>query len=484
MNGGVLDFHDNGIYLFDNGHFLTNNISGGTIRTAAGFRGDITNFNPSGGTIELYGSLDADIGHGSGSNFFDVMINKVSREQTSDQTVTEFDRNSNETRLIRDNNIEVLTDLHLDGDLLIDAGTLNLNAHTVEVDDDVDIYGTLQMNSSSDYLVVNDEVNWYSGSSDNIDEGKIFLGGNWLFENGTNAQLVSPNTVYFMGNVSTFIYCMDADAEFGDVYVDKPSLGAWLHTSSTEDMHVTGLMTVTANDVFAVQSEELLVDGVLDIEDTAEMYIYSGGLLTNYSDFTLNGLLDVGAGDALIHGEFELAATGNLTIDGGSFISDAPLSRGWQSLYGTLNLSDGLFEITNNHIYIENSFIENVSGGTIRTGGTFKADNLNTFQPDGGTLEFTALTSGKYVHCSDGNYLYDMLVNTANVFSLHFDLIIQNDLTIKAGTLGSNGNDIEIGGDWTNNVGAAGFTEGSETVTFFGNQAADITNGETFYNLV
>jgi len=68
--------------------------------------------------------------------------------------------------------------------------------------------------------------------------------------------------------------------------------------------------------------------------------------------FTLNGLLDVDAGNVLLHGIFELTSTGTLTIDGGSFISDAPFKKGkdraWQYLRGTFNLSDGLFEITYN----------------------------------------------------------------------------------------------------------------------------------------
>ena len=36
------------------------------------------------------------------------------------------------------------------------------------------------------------------------------------------------------------------------------------------------------------------------------------------TEFTLNGLMDVGDGNVLVHGIFHLASTGNLTITGGS----------------------------------------------------------------------------------------------------------------------------------------------------------------------
>ena len=39
----------------------------------------------------------------------------------------------------------------------------------------------------------------------------------------------------------------------------------------------------------------------------------------------LNGLMDVGDGNVLLHGIFHLASTGNLTISSGSFIADGPL---------------------------------------------------------------------------------------------------------------------------------------------------------------
>ncbi len=81
MSDGVLDFVDNGIYLYDGAYLLTDVITGGTIRTSGNFTGARHDFNPGGGTIELYGGNDADLGHGIGSSFHDVRIDKEADRQ-------------------------------------------------------------------------------------------------------------------------------------------------------------------------------------------------------------------------------------------------------------------------------------------------------------------------------------------------------------------------------------------------------------------
>jgi len=59
MTEGILDFTDAGIYLYDSPDFtLSTAIYGGTIRTAGNFLGYRDDFNPTGGTVELYGSAD------------------------------------------------------------------------------------------------------------------------------------------------------------------------------------------------------------------------------------------------------------------------------------------------------------------------------------------------------------------------------------------------------------------------------------------
>ncbi|MCD4820306.1 MAG: hypothetical protein K8S23_16635 [Candidatus Cloacimonetes bacterium] len=476
MTGGILDFKDQGIVIHNGGNSLTEDITGGIIRTSKGFTGDRANFNPAGGTIELYGLTDVYICHGIGSSFHHVNIDK-SGTRAAGGTESYTDRNGNVIRTGRANSVQAFSDLDLSGDLLIAAGTFDPNGHTVNVESNVDIYGTMQMLVSADILNIGYNIYWRSGSNSNITNGEINLTNDWFFEDGTNAQFGINNTVNFVGSTNQFITCNDADAEFRNVNCDQTDMSVWFHSSSTQPMRVTGEMNILAR-TFNLQNEELIVDSTLDIQVGTVMNIGSSGSLTNNSNFTLNGELDADAGDALIHGYFELAETGILTIDGGSFISDAPYysGRAWQYLRGDFNLSDGLFEITHHSISFASTCNDNITGGLIRIGHSFSAMDPNVFQPTDGEVEFTGTGGIPFIRCdfSDGNYFHDFVFNSAVEVDLYSDITIQDDIEINSGALnvGYDGTyyDIYIGGDWTNNVGDAGFIEGSGSVIFNGDE--------------
>ena len=99
--------------------------------------------------------------------------------------------------------------------------------------------------------------------------------------------------------------------------------------------------------------------------------------------------MDVADGDVLLHANFHIAPTGVLDITTGTVIADQPYitEKGWQNLDGTINLTNGLFEISHNPIKFSNTSVNNISGGTIRCGYTFNASDAGIFQPSGGTVE-------------------------------------------------------------------------------------------------
>ena len=68
MDGGILDFKDQSITINTlSGYTLTTNITGGIIRTSRGFFNSRTDFNPTGGTVELYGSVNSGLDFTNGS---------------------------------------------------------------------------------------------------------------------------------------------------------------------------------------------------------------------------------------------------------------------------------------------------------------------------------------------------------------------------------------------------------------------------------
>ena len=519
MYGGVLDFKDRGIYIFDSGNVLTENISAGTIRTSSHFNGNRADFNPTGGTIELYGSTDATLSMGSGSNLFNVEINKsapasknkiVNKES---EYVIIQNRDGTTTRNVRSNTVLLASDCVVDNKLTITEGALTVNGNELTVLHDFDVYGTLNMTNAVDVLNVGadsyDNLTFYSGSTGNISNGAIYL-KSWIWpQAGCSFTASTSNTIHFIGSNTAGGLANDAPSTvYGNIDVNKSANYIYIDGSASEPIIVNGDFVIHAGNVLDMQHETLEVHGDFTDDPTSSVYLnYSksrgiatpsnetnfkkdsitkGGSLEIDTDFTLNGLLDVGDGDVLAHGEFELASTGTLTIDGGSFINDVASSkdRGIVYLFGAMNMSDGLFEVTNDHISLGIAFDDSISGGRIKAGGTFGATASGTFEPSGGVIEFTSQVPGCYIQCINGNYFHDMEVNSTESIVIYDDLSVQNNLTITAGSLSANDKDLNVGGNWTNDVGDAGFGEGTGTVTFIGSNLANITTDETFYDLI
>lgn len=126
MSGGVLDYVHQGIgipveYIFNE------NITGGTIRTSRNFYIYRTDFTPAGGTIELYGSTDAQLlmSENPGSNLNNVTINKSTArlDSSQDQSAWMPDRLGESVPPNRTNTVTGVGLLNIDGTFRIEAGT-------------------------------------------------------------------------------------------------------------------------------------------------------------------------------------------------------------------------------------------------------------------------------------------------------------------------------------------------------------------------
>jgi len=432
FSDGLLEISNNPVNL---GVTFIENITGGTFRAGSDFDASaIEHFNPEGGKVELTGSGDSIVDIGYISRFHNLDINKsvIARNDRA-QTVT---ANSNIT---------------IDGDLIITEGIYHPNGFSTNVANNLEIYGTLQMTGNSDVITVVNDVYWHSGSNDNMRNGDLFLNGDWYFEDGTDAQLEDPNEVHFVGSENQYIFCFDDNATFGDVKFNQGIADTYLHNDSTQPMRVSDDMRIFAEE-FHVQDGELIVSDILRILEGTRMTMGDSGSFVTDSDFSPNGELDVGAGSALIHGYFNLPETGILTIDGGSFICDAPSELVWKYIRGQFNLSDGLFEYTDNCLKFASTCDDNITGGTIRCGWRFSATEAGTFQPSGGTVE---IIDGWdcWLYCSNGNYFHNLHVNTspAKDTELRTDIIVQNNFTFTNGTFPDDSYEFRIKGDWIDN---------------------------------
>ena len=81
MYGGVLDFKDVGITVYNSGTYtFDDQITAGTIRTSGGFIGYRSDFTPTAGFFEFYGTGDNYIYEFNGCTLYNVSINKGAKE--------------------------------------------------------------------------------------------------------------------------------------------------------------------------------------------------------------------------------------------------------------------------------------------------------------------------------------------------------------------------------------------------------------------
>ena len=481
----------------------TENVSGGDIFLAGSFTDANNIFSPTGGSVTFDGSSASSII--GPTAFYDLNIDKTGATVTASSAFSVT------------NNLDIT------------SGALTLNGYTVDVANDVDVYGTLNMTNAADILNVGDaaydNLAFRNGSLGNLTAGTVNL-ASWLWVDvGGLLTATTGNTMNFSGPGMTGIEVDAAGSVFGNINVVSVN-PFQLYSVSSQLIEVDGNFDLQAGNAMEFLNNSMIVHGLFTDDPTSIVYVYNGPVdggntnllsangnrenqndinITNSpknskdsrsrggyfeidTDFTLNGLMDVGDGDVLVHGEFELATTGTLTINGGSFISDeSTRDRAWRYLRGTFNLSDGLFEITNNSTNFASTATTNISGGTIRTGGAFYGVHTGTFQPTGGIVEIIGGGGDDVVYCSNGNYFYDFVINRdPGIYAaLMNETHVQNDLTINSGILSCNftTDDLYVGGNWTNNVGTGGFLPNISTVIFDGTGDVSITPGETFYDL-
>jgi hypothetical protein len=143
MSDGELNVYPYGIEIVDNPPYtFTSNITGGSIRTEGAFINHRSDFNPTAGTIELYGNQNAALSMSAGS-LYKLIINK---------------ENSN--------SVILSTNLTLSGGFTVDEGTLNLNAKTLSTGKECKVYdgGVLDLNAGSSLLIkASYWLNVYSG---------------------------------------------------------------------------------------------------------------------------------------------------------------------------------------------------------------------------------------------------------------------------------------------------------------------------------
>ncbi|MBW6513183.1 MAG: M6 family metalloprotease domain-containing protein [Candidatus Syntrophosphaera sp.] len=447
MSGGVLDFKDQGIYIYENvAYTFTENITGGTIRVARNIQIDRSDFTPTGGLIEMVGSMDASVSHWAGSNLYSLKINKQStREESALIESTATDKEGNVIELTRANTVNASSDLDINGYFMLSNGTFVAPA---------------QMNVRG---------SWYN------------YVGEAAFNEGTGL-------VVFDGNASTTIYATEV---FNAIELNK--------TSSTLNLNLQSSRNLTCNSYNWTQGGLNVTGGTFTALDLVD----SGVMGTvNLTSGTINYHQDAGQ---------YIDLRGTITIEGGTFNIHGGVGPAWFSYIdtATLNMSGGILDFKDVGIFVSAAlpFNDNISGGTIRTTGNFVCNRSN-FNPTGGILEMYGSVDRNISHVAGANLnalkinksstrdgIPEALTETdrngrsreltrSNTITASSDLDINGDLTLQAGVLSANTRTLNVGGNWINNAGTAAFNAGTSTVVFDKASLGQNVSGTTnFHNV-
>lgn len=145
-----------------------------------------------------------------------------------------------------------------------------------------------------------------------------------------------------------------------------------------------------------------------------------------------------------------------------------------------------------NHIGIQplrvkNEFLINYGGTFIQSAmhtvildGTFNTTVGGNFYFQQGTVKFERPNAGGFsINSNAGSYFNDVVVSVGDWMGLASDMEIRGDLLIEEGTFKTNGHDVFIKGDWTNN---ATFNHGNSRVIFNGTGIQEV-RGTNFWEL-
>ncbi len=493
LSGGTLCFIDNGIYLPSTSYGVNASISGGVIQTVGDFRVERAGFDPTGGTIELLGSADTVFKVSSPSFVWDLFVYKTSREG-------EF----------RTNQVAVIANSTISGSCSVQAGTILKVNNSVELDilGSVEVFGTLAMDGSAAVLDVHSSAIFQDGSNAAITNGTIKLHGNLHLHNGTSFDLpASVKTVFYSNAMfpGANDLIMANNCSLGTLQFENASGNLMIYDYGLNlngDLIIKPNCTITA-------TKSIVVNGKIDIWNQGALI-----LAGNYSVYSTNlynsGLLSLPSGISgvcTVYNTFLQYSTGQLALHGGSLVINTAYSGSHYLFGGTTNMSGGTLQITNNGMQIGTSGF-NFSGGTIKLGWGFMANNANTFQPTNGMLEFIGSLPSS-LSLGTGNYLSSMTINksgTTGSLSLNNDLTVKKDLQVLGGkllidhhvlnvlrdlTIGSSGylyannsdDLITLGGRWNNQGTADNFVEGVGMVKYIGSpNTKQIDSNETFYH--
>jgi len=239
--GGVLDFVDMGIYIWDGGTLNYDIQQGSAIKVGKDFICARTDFNPAGGVLEFQGGADAIFSIATGSTLYDVLMNKSGGDKSS-YTVT--DRDGKSSNSSKSNAATFYSDIVVENNFDITDGTSNTSTFN------------------------------------------LYVGGNWSNTVGPAAFVENTNTVFLDGPNNSDIL---TEETFYNLTVNKSNgnfqaLEAFENVTVSNQIYIfDGVYEMNPGANLIVGNDVIIAAGAGLNANDAALNIYVGGNWTNYN---------------------------------------------------------------------------------------------------------------------------------------------------------------------------------------------------------
>ena len=315
----------------------------------------------------------------------------------------------------------------------------------------------------------------------------VTIGGS--FANSGTATF-SSGTVTFNAASGTKTISGTSVTTFPNLAVSV-SGGAILQITQGAAIAASSSLTIASGAIFDLNGNSLSFGAGDTFTNSGTFRLQGGETISNRPAGTIGGTVTYnGTANYSITPGLLVAGNSytNLTFNGtgGSWALGAALT-----VNGTLSLAAGSFAAGNNSVTVGGGI--SLSGGAMISSGT--VTDAGNFSRSAGSFTSTGtltFNSSAAVQSFDPNGSSFANVTISNTFAgtptvtLSNALSMSGDLTISNGTLdvGVANNQISIGGNWSNNVGAAGFNARTGTVLFNGTGTQTVASGGGSFSTV
>ncbi len=469
MSGGVLDFKDVGVYLYNTASYtFAENISGGTIKANGSFTCYRTDFTPAGGAFSFTGSNYAGIYSVPQSYFNDLIIERTAGSpvyMASEMALKDdllissgiLNPNGFKLRVYGDWTNEVGPDGFVEGTAEVEflgsnistiqtsetfnyvrvsktyagiGGVVQAGFSNVTIGDSLNINsGNYQMGQYSQLHVNYLTMNVGAGLNATQNNTEIYLDGFWNNYNtsfsttqGFNAGF--SNTVYVQGTGPQVIYCNSTYEKFHHLIIQKP---AYADVLPYTGFYVGGTFEMTGGSINSVPVRHFYFEGNVTISGLAawdydQVVHFLGG---NTQDLTFspmmgqfsNVFVEKNPGSILrMQSDVNTIGTGILTVSSGILdLNGYDYSSSWNATIG----SSGVISVP--------------------AGSAFKISGFSTLQVgSGGKLELlgTLGNPARLIRMSAGNY--DLFIEAGGTLSAdyaEFEGMGADGIYLKSGSL-------------------------------------------------